>query len=196
MAELLYQGHASFRIKSKDGVIVYIDPFAGSGYELPADIILVTHQHGDHNCINLPAKNKDCIIIQNSDALVAGTYRSFSLKQMKIQAVPAYNKMHDKRECVGYLILVDGIKLYFAGDTSETKEMKELAAEKIDYAFLPIDGIYNMDIKEAERCSKVIKARHTVPIHMKPGALFSEERAAAFDGVGKLVIRPGDVVIL
>jgi len=47
--KLLYQGHGSYRITAADGRIIYIDPYAGEGYDKPADILLVSHQHGDHN---------------------------------------------------------------------------------------------------------------------------------------------------
>lgn len=56
MARLLFQGHGSFRIVTDGDVVIYVDPFAGNGYDLPADIILVTHQHGDHNRVDLVAK--------------------------------------------------------------------------------------------------------------------------------------------
>ena len=49
MAHLLYQGHGSFRLETDAGRIIYVDPFAGQGYDLPADLILVTHDHYDHN---------------------------------------------------------------------------------------------------------------------------------------------------
>ena len=53
MPKLLYQGHGSYRLTADDGRIVYIDPAFGEGYDLPADLILVTHQHSDHNKISL-----------------------------------------------------------------------------------------------------------------------------------------------
>ena len=49
MAKLLYQGHGSFRVSTAEGKVIYIDPYAGEGYDKPADILLVSHQHGDHN---------------------------------------------------------------------------------------------------------------------------------------------------
>ena len=62
----------------------------------------------------------------------------------------AYNKNHPKDQCVGFLVKVDGRLLYLAGDTSETEEMGTiLAKEPIDYAFLPMDGVYNMGREEA-----------------------------------------------
>ena len=56
MAELLYQGHGSLRFQTNKGTVIYLDPYAGEGYNLPADLVLVTHGHHDHNVITLPAK--------------------------------------------------------------------------------------------------------------------------------------------
>jgi L-ascorbate metabolism protein UlaG (beta-lactamase superfamily) len=53
MAKLLYQGYGSYRITAADGCVIYVDPYAGDGYNESADFILVTHQHGDHNQIQL-----------------------------------------------------------------------------------------------------------------------------------------------
>jgi len=58
MAKLYYQGHGSFRITLADGRVMYIDPNAGGGYDLPADFILVTHQHSDHNQIKKCVQKK------------------------------------------------------------------------------------------------------------------------------------------
>ena len=196
MAKILYQGHGSLRLESAGGIVVYIDPYAGAGYEDPADIILVTHQHMDHNCIEKPARKPDCIVIQNSDALKKCAYKSFTVKGLTIEAVPAYNKNHSKNTCVGYLVTVDQKLIYFAGDTSRITEMSDLAHRKIDYAFFPADGIYNMDELEASACAQIVGARHSTPIHMLPGRLFSEEKAAAFHADGKMIIRPAEEVTL
>ena len=96
MAKLLYQGHGSLRLTTDSGKIIFIDPFAGEGYEVPADLILVTHQHHDHNCIDLPAKNPDCVIWQNFDALKEGKYQTLTLDFAVVEAVEAYNHHHNK----------------------------------------------------------------------------------------------------
>jgi len=119
MAKIMFQGHGSLRLISDSGIVVYIDPYAGIGYDVPADIILVTHQHMDHNCIEKPAKKPDSLIIQNFDAQKKGSYKSFTVKGITIEAVPAYNKNHPVKKCVGYLVSVDGKLIYFAGDTSK-----------------------------------------------------------------------------
>ena len=194
MAELLYQGHGSFRICTAEGAVIYVDPYAGEGYDREADLVLVTHEHYDHNQVDLVHLKADGKIYRAADFLKDGTYGSMTARGVEIRSVEAYNQNHPKDQCVGFLMKVDGKLLYLAGDTSETEEMKALAKEPIDYAFLPMDGIYNMDRKEAERCARIIGAAHTVPVHMKPGALFDEETAQAFQAEGKVVMKPGDTL--
>jgi L-ascorbate metabolism protein UlaG (beta-lactamase superfamily) len=196
MAKLLYQGHGSFRITTEDNVVIYVDPYAGKGYEQPADIILVTHQHGDHNQLKLVTKKPGCTIIQNQDALKNGSYQSFTVRNILIQAVPAYNRNHDRRECVGYILLFDGLKLYATGDTSTTEEMKTFTSIKLDYVLLPIDGYYNMGPEEASDCADMMEAKHAIPIHMMPGALFDEKQAEKFTARNRMIIRPGEEISL
>lgn len=196
MAKLLYQGHGSYRITAADQTVIYVDPFAGEGYGMPADLILVTHQHSDHNRTDLPAKKADCRIITEKDALKGGKYNTFQTKGITVEAVEAYNKNHNKNACVGYLITVDGVTVYASGDTSTTEQMKTFAARNIDYALLPADGIYNMDLKEASACGDLISAKHTIPIHLKPGALFDRKSAEQFTGKNRLIVEPGEEISL
>ena len=194
MATLLYQGHDSLRVTTTGGRVIYIDPFAGEGYDVPADLILVTHQHHDHNCIDLPAKNPGCVIWQNFDALKDGEYQTLRLDFAVVEAVEAYNHHHKKSECVGYILTVDGVSIYIAGDTGETEEMARMAERKLDYAVLPMDFTYTMDIPEALRCAGLIAAKHTIPVHMSPGKLFDPDRAQKFTAPGALIVCPGETV--
>lgn len=196
MAKLLFQGHGSFRIITGNNLVIYVDPYVGSGYDIPADIILVTHQHGDHNQLQKVVGKKTCVIIQNQDALQQGVYKSFNISGIGIQAVPAYNSNHDRKECVGYIITFDGLKVYAAGDTSTTEEMKGYSAMSIDYALLPIDGIYNMDPAEASACADLIGAKHAIPIHMVPGALFDAQKAESFTAKNRLIVKAGQEIEL
>ena len=196
MAKLLYQGHASMRFQSKEGKVLYLDPYAGDGYQLPADLVLITHEHYDHNQISLVPMTPRTIIIRAKDALANNVYNHFDYCGFHIQAVPAYNQNHARNECVGYLIEVDGVKLYCAGDTSTTDYMETLGKMNIDYAFLPIDGVYNMGPKEASDCARVIKPKHLIPIHSKPGMLFDMKQTMQVDYENAMLVRPGDIVEL
>ena len=197
MPKLLYQGHGSFRLTSNDGTVVFIDPFAGTGYDIPADLILITHEHEDHNRIDLITQKPGCKIITEVEALAGGKHNSFSEKGIEIEAVEAgYNQGHTPKDSVGYIIVVDGVKLYFAGDTSITPQMPEFAARKLDYAFLCADGIYNMNLEEAAKCAEIIGARHNVPVHLKPGELFDREMAESFKGPNRLIIEAGEEINL
>ena len=197
MTKLFYQGHGSYRITSNDGIIIYVDPFAGEGYDLMADIILVTHEHRDHNQIELIDKKEECRILRAEMMLINGEYKQADIWNIKIQAVPAYNKNHDINNCVGYVIEVDGIKIYAAGDTSTTDYMStHLSKENIDYALLPTDGFYNMGTEEAEKCAEIIGAKHAIPIHTKPGELFDIKVAEKFKPSNRLIINSGEEINL
>ena len=199
MSKLLYQGHGSLRIVTNEGKVIYIDPFAGDGYDLPADLILVSHGHSDHTAVDL-IRNRadDCRIIQYTDALVEGVYGTFDLGYATVEAVQAgNNRNHDINVCVGWLVtLSDGVTVYATGDTSTTDQMAELGERNIDYAFFCCDGIYNMDIEEASACAALVNARHSVPYHMAPGKLFDAQRAERFEGPGRLIVAAGEEIIL
>lgn len=197
MSKLLFQGHGSYRITTNEGVVIYVDPFIGDGYDKEADIILVTHEHNDHNHVELPKKKESTIIIRQNNLKIGNLYNKTHVMGIEIEAVQAYNKNHDKSCCVGYVLRFDGITLYASGDTSLTDDMKnKLPNYNIDYALLPIDGVYNMDAKEAMKCADYIKANHTIPIHMKPMELFDLECASKFEHESRLIVKAGEEIEL
>ena len=197
MSKLLFQGHGSYRITTNDGVVIYVDPFLGEGYDVPADIILVTHEHHDHNKIELPEKKDSSIIIRQDNLKKGNIYSKTHILGVEIEAVEAYNKNHDKSCCVGYVLRFDGLTLYASGDTSLTQDMQDKLPEyDIDYALLPIDGIYNMDAKEAIICANYINAKHTIPIHMKPMELFDMDKAMEFEHASRLIVKAGEEIDL
>ncbi|MCL2703844.1 MAG: MBL fold metallo-hydrolase [Defluviitaleaceae bacterium] len=195
MPKLLFQGHGSYRLTADDGRVVYVDPYKGKGYDMPADIILVTHQHSDHNKIKRCAQKQDCRIITNAEALADGRHNSFDIGGILIDAVEAMNKLHDPKKCVGYIITIDGIKIYASGDTSTTKQMEGFAALKLDYALFPGDGLFNMGLVESAKCAETVGAKHNILIHLKPGESV-RKKAEKWNAPNKLIITPGEEIEL
>ena len=200
-AKLLYMGHASLRIVTAEGKVIYIDPYAGDGYDLAADLILVTHGHYDHNAVEkVEERNQDCQVITWEEALADGEHQTFELGYVTVEAVEAgYNKNHDVKECVGYLLtLPDEVRIYVSGDTSRTEQMQELAEREIDYAFYCCDGVYNMDLEEAAACADLVGAKHNIPYHTIPPTekTFDRERAEAFAAENKLILEEGEEIEL
>jgi len=200
MPKLLFQGHGSYRLTANDGRVIYIDPYAGKGkdYALPADFILVTHQHHDHNKVKRVTQKPNCRVISNVEALEGGKHNTFDLGGgLTVEAVEAGNARHDPRECVGYIVTLDGVKVYCSGDTSTTEQMKSFSEKQLDYALLPTDGMFNMGLEEAAECARLIGAKHNIPIHMNPLKLFDKKKAAEkWDAPNKLIVEPGQEIEL
>ena len=198
-SRILYQGHGSLRIVTGEGKVIYVDPYAGEGYDLPADLILITHAHQDHtNTKLIKTQNEGCQIITWKEAHPEGKYLSYDLGFVTVEAVQAgNNRNHNIKECVGWVItLPEGITVYVSGDTSTTEQMAELAGRNIDYAFFVCDGVYNMGLEEAAECAKTVNAKHAIPYHMAPGKLFDEKKAEQFDAPNRLIVPAGEEIVL
>lgn len=198
MARLLYQGHSSLRIILNNNKVIYIDPFGGVGYDLNPDFVLISHEHFDHNNLSLLKIKPGCVIIRAKDCISQDLrYRGFCNSYLKVISTPSENINHNIREGVGFILEFENKKIYFAGDTSYLPFMKdELGKINIDYAFLPIDGIYNMDYKEASVCANVIRPKFAIPISTQPGCLFSLKKAEQFEYENRLILQPGNEIIL
>lgn len=186
-------GHASFRL---DGdAVVYIDPYKIAGGPA-ADIILVSHGHYDHcspSAIERIMK-KDTVIVTSPAcagklkgdvrAITAGA--SLTVKGVTIEAVPAYNikkPYHPRSEGgLGFVILLGGRRIYFAGDTDRIPEM---ATVKADVALIPVSGTYVMTPDEAAEAVRLIKPSLAVPMHYGAivGSLGDAERFKKLAGV-------------
>lgn len=181
--EITFIGHGSLMIVYQ-GKVVHVDPFSKlADYSvLPkADIILITHEHGDHLDMNaVQAVKKDntqiyytekCAgslsggkVMQNGDSQLFGPY--------KIDAVPAYNLVngpqagmvyHPKGQGNGYILTVGDKRIYIAGDTENTPEMKAL--KNIDVAFLPMNLPYTMTPEMVADAVKGFKPKILYPYH-------------------------------
>ncbi|MDO4854000.1 MAG: MBL fold metallo-hydrolase [Coriobacteriia bacterium] len=200
MTRMLYQGHGSYRFTLNDGTVVYVDPFAGEGYDLPANLILVTHEHPDHTCVDKMPHAKNCTILRAADFLANGDHQTLKSHGLTMQAVLADNENHPPKECVGLVLDMDDLRFYASGDTSVTDDMRsgKLAAMGLDYAVFPCDGFYNMGPDEASRAAALVKARHSIPVHLVPvhdvgnPTIFSRSTAEAFQADGRIILEPGE----
>lgn len=201
-AELTYFGRASVKIRTASGLVVYIDPYAPGDYSEPADLILVTHGHGDHNRTRLVARKPSTVIaapagaVPDKGARAANEGDVFSVGTVSVRVVPAANKNHARSESRGYLVSFDGIVVYHAGDTDYLPEMASYGPYGITYALLPCDGFYNMGPDEASRCAEAMKAKRVVPIHSSKSGAFDEKNAGALRARDLVVLKPGQAVPL
>jgi L-ascorbate metabolism protein UlaG (beta-lactamase superfamily) len=185
-------GHASVKIKTAEGVVIYIDPYYDGDYSEKADIILVSHEHSDHNKVDLCQQNEGCLVLRVKETINTKdmSYNTFEHMGVKIEPVPAANKNHSIKSSTGFVLTFDGITVYHSGDTSKLDQMAALKERNIDYAFFPIDGKYNMDAAEAMECAALVGARHNTPIH------YFDADPTAFQPENLLPIAYGETVEL
>lgn len=200
---MTWLGHASVKIETNDGIVIYIDPYAGTDYSTPADLIIVTHGHSDHNQVNKVTKKDGCLIYSAPSGNVGGTIirpgDSVEAFGISITAVYAYNDHHTKGECMGVVLDINGLKLYHSGDTSKIAEMAELTALNLDYALVCIDGVYNMGPEEAMEALQVIQPKKAIPIHVAPPTASEADKQKnidRFNPPNKLILKEGDTIYL
>lgn len=186
---IYFTGHSGIRIQSSTQVI-YIDPFKiTSGPK--ADIILLTHEHYDHcDSSSIEKIKTDQTKVIGPDTIgtkVAGRIsiapgQSTAINGITIEAVSAYNinkEFHPKGgNRVGYIVSIDGAKIYHAGDTDLIPEMDKI--KNIDLAFLPVSGTYVMTAEEAARAVQKIQPKIAVPIHWGAGVAGTDTDAKKF----------------
>jgi L-ascorbate metabolism protein UlaG (beta-lactamase superfamily) len=184
--ELKWLGHAGFLIKNKK--IIYIDPYNIKDGLEPADVILITHSHYDH--CSYPDMGKivkeGTMIVVSADCQskitkfnvpikieIIEPEQELDLGEVKIYAFPAYNinkHFHPQEEgWMGYVIKIDDVVIYHAGDTDIIPEMQKLTgykqSERDFVALLPVGGRFTMSAEEAAEAAKIIKPTLAIPIH-------------------------------
>ena len=172
---------------SYNGKTIHVDPVGGYGKptdyaaEFPkADAILITHEHGDHmdkEAIAALFEEGKTEIVTNANcaqALGHGTAMSNGdtktlFDEIKLEAVPAYNytegrtRFHPKGRDNGFVLTMDGLRIYIAGDTEDIPEMASI--KDIDIAFLPVNQPYTMTVDQCVNAANMIAPKVLIPYH-------------------------------
>jgi len=223
MVKVKFLGHAAFLIEGSKKIL--IDPFltgnpkaAAKPEELEADLILVPHAHGDHigDAVEIAKRTGAKIVAmydianyigeQGNVEVVGMNYGPTEIDGVGIVQVPAWHSSSDGKYSIGnacgYIIELDGVKIYHAGDTFVFKDM-ELFAElygPIDVALLPIGGHFTMGVKEAAKAVEFLKPKKVVPMHYNtwpPIAADPEEfKRLVGDRAEVIVLEPGETLEL
>lgn len=177
--------HASIRIEY-DGKEIEIDPVAKLGNKVidyaampKADYLFVTHEHGDHfnqDAIKILSgettrfiTNKRCADLFGSGEVMANGDKKQIADDFTVEAVPAYNtteghlQFHPKGRDNGYILTIDGLRIYIAGDTEDIPEMASI--KDIDIAFLPCNQPYTMTTAQLVKAARVVKPKVLFPYH-------------------------------
>lgn len=171
--KITWLGHDAFRMDV--GKTIYFDPYQIAGGP-KADVILITHEHFDHCSPDDVAKiqqSKTVIVTEKvaakklkGDVRILKPGDSLVLEGIKIEAVPSYNVDKDfhprKNNWLGFIVEVEGVRIYHAGDTDFMPEMKGL---KVDIALLPVSGTYVMTAEQAVKAALAMKPKLAIPMH-------------------------------
>ncbi len=168
-------GHASFCLTSEK--VVYVDPWELTAAAPPqADIIIITHGHSDHCSPGDVAKISgpqttvlapvDCAHQLGGQVQTITPGQELTVQGVAIETVQAYNldkSFHpEEASYVGYVVTLDGVRIYHAGDTDLTEQV---AGVRADVALLPVDGEFNMTAEQAADAANTIKPKVAVPMH-------------------------------
>jgi L-ascorbate metabolism protein UlaG (beta-lactamase superfamily) len=188
---------ASCRIDAT-GIVVYIDP-VDIVEPRPADLVLITHSHEDHLSLKDIAavlKPGTTVVCPNgvkvdipgveTVRMLPGEVRELGV--VKCEAVPAYNLVHQRGlSFLGYVVTIDGVRVYHAGDTGPIPEMD--AIRDIDAALIPIaTDFLTMSPEKAARVVDAIRPRVAIPIHYELGKGKAERFRDSVKGDTEVVI--------
>jgi len=170
-----------------NGEYIQVDPVGAYGKptdyaaEFPkASVILVTHEHGDHfdkDAIDALTEEGSTTLITNArcaemlgyGTVMANGDKGTILADIAIDAVPAYNyteghtQFHPKGRDNGFVLTIDGLRIYIAGDTEDIPEMAQL--KDIDIAFLPVNQPYTMTVEQCVNAARIIAPKVLIPYH-------------------------------
>ncbi len=181
--EITFIGHGTLMM-AFGGKMIHVDPFGrlADYAKLPkADVVIITHHHGDHldpDVLRKVRTEKTLVILTEKCAekveggIIMKNGDARTVDSIKVEAVPAYNLVHKrdeggyyhpKGEGNGYVLTFGDKRIYIAGDTENTPEMKAL--RDIDYAFLPMNLPYTMTPEMVADAVDAFEPRVLYPYH-------------------------------
>jgi L-ascorbate metabolism protein UlaG (beta-lactamase superfamily) len=194
--KITYLGHSAFKLVSPQGVVIYLDPFLKNNPKTPADrkevdeadLVLVTHGHGDHlgDTVAIAQKTNASVVAMNELGIYltkkglknvvrmskGGSYTAKGIRITMVNAQHSSSVIEGDQviytgEPAGFIIRFEsGFTVYHAGDTAVMADMKIFGdLYKPNLAFLPIGSHFTMDPQEAAYACKLLRPQYVVPMH-------------------------------
>ena len=220
---ILLQCNAALRITTPEGKVIYVDPWCGKstdyddlihekGFDLPADLILVTHSHWDHYQLNIiEKKNLDCQTILWKDMITEATEDSAKVVSRTYKTgldlgfviVDAIEGCHAGGASYA-LTLSNAKSIYISGDIDILKGglsddvISQLAGYNLDYAFINCDGENSIDAAKASDYAARIKPKHIIPYHIDHlgAGNLDIKIAEKLQAEGRVIMNPGETIAI
>ena len=169
--EITYLGHSCFKLKNKEGLVLYTDPFKSDMVGLPlvkdvADVVTISHAHEDHSALEVitgPVNRPSTFVIDRE-----GEYEIAGVQISAIKTFHDKNNGTERGKNLVMLIVMDGLHILHLGDICH--KLTESQIEKVgsvDVLMVPVGGTYTLDADGAMEMVKEVQPSYVVPIHYK-----------------------------
>lgn len=169
--EITYLGHSCFKLKNKEGLVIYMDPFKSEMVGLPlpkdvADVITVSHDHEDHSAVNVitgPVNREGVFLINR-----VGEYEIAGVQFTATSTFHDKNNGADRGKNLVISIVADGLHIVHLGDLGA--KLTDSQVEKlgsVDILMIPVGGKFTLDAEEAMDLIKEVQPSYVIPMHYK-----------------------------